>query len=136
MIRLELIGNLGRDATVNSVNGKNVINFSVAHTEKWKDSAGAQREKTTWVDCAMWRDSTAVAQYLKKGTQVFVAGTPEARIYQRSDGTSAASLNVRVNTLQLLGGGSGQPNSTPAAATNETQLSNLNSNEDESGLPF
>ena len=50
MIKLMVIGNLGKDCTVNTVNGKNVINFSVANTEKFKDSTGAQREKTTWVE--------------------------------------------------------------------------------------
>ena len=45
MIKLMVIGNLGKDCIVNTVNGKNVINFSIAHTEKFKDSTGAQREK-------------------------------------------------------------------------------------------
>ena len=56
MIKLMVIGHLGKDCTVNTVNGKNVINFSVAHTEKFKDSSGAQREKTTWVECAYWTE--------------------------------------------------------------------------------
>ena len=47
MIKLMVIGNLGKDCIVNTVNGKNVINFNIAHTEKFKDSTGAQREKTT-----------------------------------------------------------------------------------------
>ena len=79
MIKLQVIGNLGKDCVVNTVNGKNVINFTVAHTEKYKDSQGNQQEKTTWVDCAYWTDRTAIAQYLTKGKQVFVEGQPEAR---------------------------------------------------------
>ncbi len=103
MIKLQVIGNLGKDCVVNAVNGKNVINFTVAHTEKYKDSGGNQQEKTTWVDCAYWTDRTAVAPYLTKGTQVYVEGTPEVRSFQRSDGTAGSSLSMRVREVQLVG---------------------------------
>ena len=103
MIKMQVIGNLGKDCTVNQVNGKNVINFTVAHTEKYKDSQGNSQEKTTWVDCAYWTDRTAVAPYLQKGTQVFVEGTPEVRSFTRNDGTAGASLSLRVREVQLLG---------------------------------
>lgn len=103
MIKLQVIGNLGKDCIVNTVNGKNVINFNVAHTEKFKDSTGAQREKTTWVECAYWTDRTGIAPYLKKGTQVYVEGTPEVRTYQTNEGKSGASLSLRVQNVQLLG---------------------------------
>src|SRR6478672_6019591 len=69
MIKMQVIGNLGKDCVVNAVNGKNVINFTVAHTEKYKDSQGNNQEKTTWVECAYWTDRTAIAQYLTKGKQ-------------------------------------------------------------------
>jgi len=104
MIKMQVIGNLGKDCVVNTVNGKNVINFTVAHTEKYKDSQGNLQEKTTWVDCAYWTDRTAVAQYLTKGKQVFVEGQPEARSFQRNDGTPGSSLSLRVREVQLLGG--------------------------------
>ncbi len=67
MIKLQVIGNLGKDCLTNSVNGKSVINFNVAHTEKFKDSQGQVKEKTTWVECAYWTDRTPVAQYLRRG---------------------------------------------------------------------
>ena len=104
MIKMQVIGNLGKDCVVNTVNGKNVINFTVAHTEKYKDSQGNQQEKTTWVDCAYWTDRTAIAQYLTKGKQVYVEGQPEARSFQRNDGSPGASLSLRVREIQLLGG--------------------------------
>jgi single-strand DNA-binding protein len=104
MIKMQIIGNLGKDCVVNTVNGKNVINFTVAHTEKYKDSQGNLQEKTTWVDCAYWTDRTAIAQYLTKGKQVFAEGQPEARSFQRNDGTPGSSLSMRVREVQLLGG--------------------------------
>ena len=104
MLKMQVIGNLGRDCTVNTVNGKNVINFTVAHTEKFKDHQGVNQERTTWVDCAYWTDRTAVAPYLTKGTQVFAEGQPEVKTFTRNDGTPGASLSLRVREVQLLGG--------------------------------
>jgi single-strand DNA-binding protein len=104
MIKLQIIGNLGKDAVVNTVNGKTVINFSVAHTEKYKDSQGIQKDKTLWVECAYWTDRTGIAPYLKKGTQVYADGTPDLRNYTTKEGTPGTSLSLRVISVQLLGG--------------------------------
>ncbi|MEO6314758.1 MAG: single-stranded DNA-binding protein [Chitinophagaceae bacterium] len=103
MIKLQAIGNLGRDCVTNTVNGKNVINFNVAHTEKFRDAQGNQKDKTVWVECAYWTDKTGIAPYLRKGTQVYVDGTPEVKTFPKSDGSTGASLNLRVFTVQLLG---------------------------------
>src|ERR1700748_3734279 len=103
MIKLQVIGNLGKDCVTNTVNGKSVINFNVAHTEKFRDAQGNQKDKTIWVECAYWTDRTAVAQYLKKGTQVYADGTPEVRTYPKNDGTTGVSLTLRVFSVQLLG---------------------------------
>ncbi len=100
---MQVIGNLGKDCVTNTVNGKNVINFNVAHTERFKDAQGNQKDKTIWVDCAYWTDRTGIAPYLKKGTQVYVEGAPEVRTYPKNDGTTGASLTLRVLSVQLLG---------------------------------
>jgi single-strand DNA-binding protein len=104
MIKMQVIGNLGKDCIVNNVNGKNVMNFTVAHTEKYRDSQGNNQEKTTWVDCAYWTDKTGLAPYLVKGKQVFVEGSPEVRSFTRNDGSAGSSLSLRVREVQLLGG--------------------------------
>ena len=103
MLKLQVIGNLAKDCVVNNVNGKNVINFNVAHNEKYKDAQGVQKDKTVWVDCAYWTDRTGIAPYLKKGTQVFAEGTPDVRTYTANDGRQGATLSLRVNMVQLLG---------------------------------
>lgn len=133
MIKLQIVGNLGADCIQKEVNGKNVINFNVAHTEKFKDAQGNLKEKTIWANCAYWTDRTAVAQYLKKGKQVFVDGSPEVEIYTNKDGQPAATLRVRVRDLQLLGsnsdgsqGNAGSYSSSPA--TTSTSGSNYESN--------
>ena len=103
MIKLQVIGNLGKDCTVNNVNGKNVINFSVAHTEKYKDAQGTPKERTTWVECAYWTERTGIAPYLKKGTQVYAEGFPDVRTYTTQDGRQGAALSLRILNVQLLG---------------------------------
>lgn len=103
MIKLQVIGNLGKDCVTNTVNGKSVINFNVAHTEKFRNNQGVQQDKTIWVECAYWTDRTAIAPYLRKGTQVYVEGTPEVRTYPKNDGTTGVSLTLRVVSVQLLG---------------------------------
>ena len=106
MIKLQIVGNLGKDCIMKEVNGRNVINFSVAHTERYKDAQGVQKERTTWVECAYWTDKTAIAPYLVKGKMVYAEGAPEADAYTNKEGQPAATLRMRVQSLQLLGGGS------------------------------
>lgn len=115
MIKLQVIGNLGKDCTTNTVVGKNVINFNVAHTESYKDSKGDKVQKTTWVECAYWNESK-ISQYLTKGTQVYVEGTPEVRTYAKTDGTGGVSLSLRVFSVQLLGSPTGNTQPTRSAA--------------------
>lgn len=103
MIKLQIIGNLGKDCILKEVNGKNVINFSVAHTEKYKDSQGNPREKTTWVECAYWTEKTGIAPYLLKGQTVYAEGSPEADGYLNKENQPAATLRMRVQSVQLLG---------------------------------
>jgi single-strand DNA-binding protein len=139
MIKLLAIGNLGKDAVLNNVNGKNVINFTVAHTERYKDAQGNQKDKTTWVDCAYWTDRTGIAPYLKKGTQVYVEGTPDVRTYTTQDGRNGATLSVRVASVQLLGAkpseGGGAPQSAPSygGQSSAPTASDMNESDD---LPF
>ncbi len=149
MIKLQVIGNLGKDCVLNQVNGKNVINFNVAHTEKYKDSTGATKEKTTWVECAYWTDRTGVAPYLKRGSQVYVEGIPELRHYQKNDGTPGTSLSLRVLSLQLTGnkpeggavagGGSYSTAAAPVGGSNHYSASPVGSEANvpvEDDLPF
>lgn len=111
MIKLQVIGNLGRDCTVNNVNGRTVINFSVAHTERYRDSTtGEFKPKTIWVECAYWTDKTAIVPYLKKGTQVYAEGTPDTRNYQTQSGENKTSLTLRIQNVQLLGSRSNEAN--------------------------
>jgi single-strand DNA-binding protein len=142
MIKLQIIGNLGKDCIVKEVNGKNVINFSVAHTERYKDSQGNQKDRTTWVECAYWTDKINVAQYLTKGRTVYAEGSPEADAYTNKEGQASATLRMRVQNVQLLGGNSNDGNNNQSNVSNigsttnpvmKTETNNDSNNED---LPF
>lgn len=99
---MQVIGHLGQDATVNNVNGKSVINFSIAHSEKYKNKDGLEVNKSIWVSAAYWTDRTAIAPYLKKGTQVYLEGVPEAKTYTNKNNEILPQLNVRIVSLTLL----------------------------------
>lgn len=103
MIITHLTGNLGKDAEMNTLeSGSKVINFSVAHTEKYKGKDGEKKEKTIWVECSWWKDGESILPYLKKGQQVYVYGRPDIRIWEK-DNNHGAAMTLRVIDLQLLG---------------------------------
>jgi single-strand DNA-binding protein len=104
MIKLQIIGYLGKNAVQNEVNGKSVLNFSVAQTERFKNAQGLPQERTIWVECAMWYP-TGVGPYLLQGTYVFVEGVPVVDTYNNSSGGVSATLRLRVRELKLLSGG-------------------------------
>jgi single-strand DNA-binding protein len=144
MLELTLVGHVGKDATINDTNGRKVINFSVAHTEKYKDAHGTPVSKTIWVECAKWGEHTGIASYLKKGTLVAITGRPEANAYMSKDNRPAASIKCNVNFIQLLSSNSqeaapqaqaAQPTPNyPAGGVNAS--SNISSEEIKDDLPF
>ena len=102
MLQIELIGNLGGDATIKEFSGQKYISFSVAHTESFTDGQSQKRERTTWVSCLKYGES-GVINYLKKGTRVFIRGELSAKVFE-TNGTPQVGLNCKVRELQLLGG--------------------------------
>lgn len=109
-----MIGHLGKDAWVKVTEAGSVANFSVAHTEKYKDGLGVFKERTTWVDCSLW-DREALHPYLKTGQQVFLEGIPGAHVYDK-DGKATGKLKLTVFNIQLLGRPKNSATTAPAAA--------------------
>jgi len=122
MITTTLVGALGKDAIVNDVQGKKVINFSVAITQGYGDN-----KTTLWVDVAKWGDKTTVAEYLKKGVKVAVSGEPSLRVWEK-DGKHGASITLRANEVELLSKAENAAQPQQAAPSNEEDFS--------SQLPF
>ena len=87
--KVTLIGNLGRDPeTRYMTNGEAVTNITVATTETWKDKAsGEKQEKTEWHRVTFYRRLAEIAaEYLKKGSQVYIEGRLETRKWQDKEG--------------------------------------------------
>ena len=95
-------GRLTANADVKAVKGdKQVINFTVAINQKWKNKAGEKKEKTAFVDCAYWRNS-GIAEYLTKGAVVEISGWMEAQGYQSKKDGIRARLICTCDTIKLF----------------------------------
>ncbi|WP_439184283.1 single-stranded DNA-binding protein [Carboxylicivirga taeanensis] len=105
MLKLILNGMLGKDAEVKEVGNRTVINFDVAVSMDYKNAKGEKVERTEWVRAAMWRNekqSTKIADFLKKGQKVLIEGTPGSEGYQSKDGQVKSQIHVNVKDLELL----------------------------------
>lgn len=99
-----LLGNLGRDPSLDNVGGKDKVTFSLATSVKWKDKDGEKQEKTTWHNIVIWDKLANIAkEYLKKGSQVYLEGRTDNRQYEDKDGNKKYWSEVVVQRLQLLG---------------------------------
>jgi single-strand DNA-binding protein len=105
-----LVGNLGKDPETRYMpNGKAVTNFTIATSESWKDKqTGEQREQTEWHNIVMYdRLAEIAAEYLKKGSQVYVEGKLRTRKWQDKEGRDRYTTEINANEMQMLGGRSG-----------------------------
>ena len=104
MKKISIIGNVTKDAEIRRFEGgRSVINFDVAVNERYKDRNGQKAERTTYVRCAMWRENTSIAQYITKGTKLYVEGSPDADAYVNKEGKAIGNLKVNVREIEFLG---------------------------------
>ena len=125
MLQVEIIGNIGNDAQVKDFNGKKYIAFNVAHSEKFKNQQGVETERTTWVSVLKPGES-AVAQYLKKGTPVFVRGDLSVKAYKDNAGNWQVGVNCLAREVQLLPGGKRDQNAGTQQEAPAEQATNTN----------
>jgi single-strand DNA-binding protein len=105
--RVILIGNLGQDPETRSLpSGKPVTNLRIATSESWKDKqTGEQREQTEWHTVVMFdRLAEIAAEYLRKGSQVYVEGKLRTRKWQDKEGRDRYTTEIQANEMQMLGG--------------------------------
>ena len=104
--KVELIGNLGADPETRPMpSGGNVVNLSIATTRRWKDrNTDERKDATEWHRVVCFnRTADIAAQYLKKGSQVYIEGRLQTRKWQAQDGTDRYSTEVVANSLTMLG---------------------------------
>jgi single-strand DNA-binding protein len=111
-----LIGNVGKDPEVRRLNsGDQVVNFSVATSETWRDkNSGERKERTEWHNVVIFNENLGkvAEQYCKKGTKVYIEGQLQTRKWQDQSGADKYTTEVVLQRfrgeLQLLdsrGGG-------------------------------
>lgn len=101
-----LIGNLGKDPeTRYAPSGDAICNITVATSETWKDKAtGEKKEQTEWHRVVFFgRLAEIAAQYLRKGSQIYVEGRLQTRKWQDKDGNDRYTTEIRGDEMKMLG---------------------------------
>jgi single stranded DNA-binding protein len=92
-----LSGNVGADATLRDVGGKQVLSFRMASTSPYKD------KRTTWYNVSLWGTQAAtLAPRVLKGTQVVVSGSSDAREYEDKNGNQRVAQEFNARSVQLV----------------------------------
>jgi single-strand DNA-binding protein len=111
-----LVGNLGQDPeTRTTPGGTTVTNIRIATSESWRDKqSGEMKEQTEWHSIVMWsRLGEIAAEYLKKGSQVYIEGRLQTRKWQDKSGNDRYTTEIVASEMQMLGGrGGGAPQET------------------------
>ncbi len=106
-----LVGNLGQDPETRSMpSGKAVTNVRIATSDSWRDKqTGEQKEQTEWHTVVFFdRLAEVAAEYLKKGSQVYVEGRLRTRKWQdKNTGADRYTTEIVANEMQMLGGRAG-----------------------------
>lgn len=106
--KVQLIGNLGRDAELKyTPGGTAVATISMATTETWNDKDGKKQERTEWHRVILWgKAAESLSEYLIKGKQIYVEGKLQTRQWDDKDGNKRYTTETRADRVVLLGGGS------------------------------
>ncbi len=106
-----ILGRLGKDPEVrNFQNGGKVVNLRVATSERFKDRAGEQQERTEWHAVSIFNEKLGevAEKYLKKGSEVYLEGQIETRKWQDATGADKYTTEIVLRQfrgeLQLIGG--------------------------------
>jgi len=109
--KIIIVGNLGRDPEMRfTPAGQAVTSFSVATNRQYTASNGERIKETIWFRVSVWgRQAESCNQYLRKGSKVLVEGRLTAdpasggpRIWNRQDGSPAASFEISATSVQFL----------------------------------
>jgi len=98
-----LIGNLGNDPEHRDANGTPVCSFSVATSERCKDREGNKQEKTEWHKIVAWGDLANIcANYLRRGTKVFIEGRNRTRKWKDQNGVERYITEIQAKEMEIL----------------------------------
>ncbi|AWG22992.1 single-stranded DNA-binding protein [Flavobacterium faecale] len=101
---MNILGRLTKDAEIHRTpQDKQVVNFSVAINDSYRNKQGERIEQTSYFDCSYWR-SPNIAKILNKGALVELTGRVSARAWTAINGELKSSLNFHTSTIKLYGG--------------------------------
>lgn len=102
MQKINLIGCIGQDATVNHEKNFSVLNFSLAVNLRYKDGV-EWKEKPIWYRCSLWRKPEQldkIKEHLKKGCKIYCSGDFEASLYGDKIQTTVIIENYELLTFK------------------------------------
>ena len=122
-----LLGNLGRDPEIRSMqSGNKMASFSIATSKRWKDKATQeQKEKTSWHNIVVFGEGLVgiVEKYVKKGSKIYCEGELQTRKWQDQDGNDKYTTEVVIQgyncNLTLLDSRATSSSSISAKENNE-----------------
>ncbi|QDP72155.1 single-stranded DNA-binding protein [Legionella israelensis] len=121
--RVTLIGNLGAyPKTIAGKDGQSFVTAILATNEAFKQNE-EWKTRVEWHQLVMFGKLTKVAEYLQKGSQVYVEGKLRSNQWTDGDGNTRQSLSIVVNNIQLLGQSkSADENSSRTAESHMAQM--------------
>ena len=137
-----LIGRLGRDPETRYMpNGDAVCNFSIVTDESWKDKNGQRQTRTEWHAITMYRKLAEIAaQYLKKGSLVYLEGKIQSRKYTGKDGIERTAYEIVCSEMKMLGGKAegveGQHNPPPPPQARQQTAAPVPQDDIDDDVPF
>ena len=137
-----LIGHSGRDPeTRYMTNGDAVCNFSVATSESWTDrNSGQRQERTEWHNIVLYRKLAEIAaQYLKKGSQVYLEGKIQSRKYTDKQGAERTAYDIVCSEMKMLGNradGAEKQNTPPLPPAQQQTAAPMPQDEIDDSIPF
>lgn len=102
--KVMVIGFLGRDPEMRyTPKGKSVVSFSIACDRYWKGSDGEKHKDTDWFNVVAWGELADICnKYLSRGSQAYVEGRIQTRIWQDKEGQQHKSVDIVAQQVLLL----------------------------------
>ncbi|MCZ7604828.1 MAG: single-stranded DNA-binding protein [Planctomycetota bacterium] len=99
-----LVGNLARDPDLrHTPSGTPVTEFRLAVSDSYTTSSGEKHDRTCFIDVVSWRKlAESCAEYLKKGSPVFVEGRLEQDTWTTGDGQRRSRIRVVAYSVQFI----------------------------------
>ena len=131
---MNIIGRITKNAEINTLtNSKQVVNFSIAINDNYKNKQGERIDQTTYYNCSYWI-SPNVAKILTKGTLVELTGRASSNAWIGKDGEIKSGLNFHTSNIKVHGGG--KKSDTEEQPASQPQKSNAFAEDTDDDLPF